>query len=87
VLVDGTPVRGPADLRNALMGYSDQFVATFTESLLTFSLGRGTEYGDMPLIRTIARDAAIDNNRFSAIVLGIVKSRTFQMNSRYEDGR
>jgi len=87
VLIDGTAVGGPADLRNALLGYSDQFVAVFTENLLTYALGRGTEPGDMPLVRTIARDAARDNNRFSSIVLGIVKSRTFQMNTRYEDGR
>jgi hypothetical protein len=33
----------------------------------------------MPLIRAIDREAARNNNRFSAIVPCIVKSDTFQM--------
>jgi hypothetical protein len=45
-------------------------------------LGRGVEPQDMPLIRAIDREAARINNRFSAIVLGIVKSDAFQMNSK-----
>jgi hypothetical protein len=87
VLVDGTNLSGPADVRDALLVYTDQFVETFVERLMTYGLGRGTEYPDMPVIRSIARDAAANNNRFSSIVLGIVKSRTFQFNSRYEDSR
>jgi len=87
VLFDGTNLSGPADLRNALLVYSDKFVETLAERLFTYALGRGTAAPDMPVIRSIARDAAANNNRFSSIVLGIVKSRTFQFNSRYEDGR
>ena len=33
----------------------------------------------MPTIRAIAKDVAKDDNRFSAIVLGVVKSPQFQM--------
>ena len=29
-----------------------------TEKLLTYALGRGVEYQDMPLVRSIVRDAA-----------------------------
>jgi hypothetical protein len=47
--------------------------------MMTYALGRGVEYSDMPVLRSIVRDAARENSRFSAIVLGIVKSAPFQM--------
>ena len=43
--------------------------------LMTYGLGRRISHLDMPLMRSIARDAAKENDRFSAIVLGIVKVR------------
>ena len=52
---------------------------TMTEKLLTYGLGRGLEYYDMPAVRAIERDAAKQNYRFSALILGIVKSPPFQM--------
>ena len=78
-LFDGQPINGPAGLRQALLRYSPQFVRMVTEKLMTYGLGRGIEYYDMPVIRSIVRDAAKNNNRFSLIVLGIVKSAPFQM--------
>jgi hypothetical protein len=48
-------------------------------------LGRGVEYYDMPVLRSIVRDAARDNNKFSSIVLGIVKSAPFQMKTKVEE--
>jgi hypothetical protein len=78
-LVDGTPVSGPVDLRNALTRRPDQFVQTVTEKLMTYGLGRTVEYYDMPAVRAIVRDAARDNYRFSAIIMGIVRSTPFQM--------
>jgi mono/diheme cytochrome c family protein len=79
-LVDGTPVSGPKDLRLALMKHPGQFAQTLTEKLMTYALGRGLEYYDMPTVRKIVRDAAADNYRFSSIVLGIVRSAPFEMN-------
>jgi hypothetical protein len=78
-LFDGQQVDGPAGLRQALLRYSPQFVRMFTEKMMTYALGRGVEYSDMPVLRSIVRDASKDNNRFSAIMLGIVKSPQFQM--------
>jgi hypothetical protein len=78
-MADGTQFNGPNDLRNVLLARSDQFVQTFTENLMTFALGRGLKYYDMPRVREIVRDAAKQNYRFSAIVLGIVDSEAFQM--------
>jgi mono/diheme cytochrome c family protein len=80
---DNSQVNGPQDLRSWLTTkYDDQFVAVTSEKLLTYALGRGVEYRDMPLVRSIAHDAVKSGNRFSAIVLGIVKSRPFQMNTK-----
>jgi hypothetical protein len=85
VLVDGTKVDGVASLRQWVMGRSDQFVRVVVEKLLTYALGRGVEYPDMPMVRSIARDSAPGNYKFSSIVLGIVKSRAFQMNMKIDD--
>jgi len=82
VLVDGTKVDGVASLRESLVGRSDQFVRVVTEKLLTYALGRGVEYEDMPMVRSIVRDSAASQYRFSQIVLGIVKSPPFQMNMK-----
>jgi hypothetical protein len=78
-LVDGTPVSGPADLRKALQKHPDQLVQTVTEKLMTYALGRTVQYYDMPAVRKIVRDSAREDRRFSAIVMGIVKSAPFQM--------
>ena len=86
VLVDGTKVDGVASLRDALVRRSDQFVRVVTEKLMTYALGRGVEYQDMPLVRSIVRDAAGSKYKFSSIVLGIVKSAPFQMNMKMPTG-
>jgi Protein of unknown function (DUF1592)/Protein of unknown function (DUF1588)/Protein of unknown function (DUF1587)/Protein of unknown function (DUF1585)/Protein of unknown function (DUF1595)/Planctomycete cytochrome C len=78
-LVDGTPVDGPSTLRKALLARQDAFVATMTEKLLMYGVGRETKYYDMPVVRAVMHDAAPDRYRFSELVLGIVKSAPFQM--------
>ncbi len=82
VLVDGTKVEGVASLRDALVRRSDQFVRVVTEKMMTYALGRGVEYQDMPLVRSIVRDSASSNYKFSSIVLGIVNSAPFQRNTK-----
>jgi len=77
-LVDGTVLNGPNDLRAALLKRHDQFVQTLTEKLMTYALGRGVQYYDMPNVRKIVKDAARDNYRFSTIVKGIVMTPEFQ---------
>ena len=81
-LFDGQAVDGPVALRTALMRYSPQFARMFIERLMTYAIGRGMEYTDMPTIRAIARDVDKDNQRFSAIVLGVVRSAQFQMRTK-----
>jgi len=69
-------------LRELLVRYSDQFERVVTEKVMTYALGRGVEYSDMPLVRSIVRDSASSNYKFSSIVVGIVKSPAFQMNMK-----
>ena len=67
-LPDGTPVKGPDDLREALLRRPEQFVQTFTEGLLTYATGRKLEYYDMPTVRRIVREAA--STRLPVFVAG-----------------
>ena len=83
-LTDGTKIDGVASLRQALVRYSPQFVRTLTEKLLIYALGRGVEYPDMPVVRSIVRDAGRNDYHFSSLVVGIVKSDPFQMNRKAE---
>ena len=78
-LPDGTPLKGPDDLRNALLRRPEQFVQTFTEGLLTYGTGRKLEYYDMPTVRRIVHGAAASDYRFSTIVQAVVKSDQFRM--------
>jgi mono/diheme cytochrome c family protein len=75
----GFELKGPDDVRHVLLSRPDQFVQTITEKLMTYALGRGVEYEDMPTVRAIVRDAAKDGYRFETIVTGIVRSPQFQM--------
>jgi hypothetical protein len=85
-LYDNSKIVGPVGLRNWLTtNYANQFVGVVAEKLLIYALGRGVEHQDMPLVRSITRDARRDGNRFSSLVLGVVKSKPFQMNTKVED--
>jgi hypothetical protein len=85
ILVDGTKVDGIASLRDWLGHRSDQFARVVTEKLLTYALGRGVEYQDMPLVRSIVRESAANKYKFTSIMLGIVKSPAFQMNMKIDE--
>ena len=79
-LADGSAVNGVVSVRNAILARPEIFAGAVTEKLVIYALGRGVEYQDMPLIRSIVRDASRNNNRFSSLILGIVKSQPFNMN-------
>jgi hypothetical protein len=84
-LWDGAKVNGPVELRQALLRYAPQFVRMFTEKLMTYGLGRGVEYYDMPVIRSIVREAEKNNDKFSSLLLGVIKSAPFQMRAKVEE--
>ena len=85
VLADGTKVDGPVALRKALLARPDVFVGTVTEKLLIYALGRGLEPVDMPVVRSVVRNAAAQNYAMHSIVLGIVRSAPFQMRTKLTD--
>ncbi|HEX5048895.1 MAG TPA: DUF1592 domain-containing protein [Gammaproteobacteria bacterium] len=78
-LVDGTEIDGPVELRAALLKYKEQIVRNMTEKLMVYATGRGMEYYDQPVIRSIVRNAAESDYRFSTIVMGVVTSAPFRM--------
>ena len=79
VLPDGTAFDGPVEFREALLDRSGEFVRTFAEKLLTYALGRPVRHYDIPAVRSILREAAAEDHRWSSLVLGIVESPPFQM--------
>ncbi|MBT8337064.1 MAG: DUF1592 domain-containing protein [Gemmatimonadetes bacterium] len=78
-LYDGTPLTSVADLRTALLSRPDPLLRTFTENLMAYALGRRVEYYDMPTVRSIVRQAAAEDYRVSAFIIGIVQSPAFTM--------
>ncbi len=78
-LFNGARVDGPIALRQTLLARPEVFVGVLTEKLLTYALGRGLEYYDMPAVRQIVHQAASREYRFSSLILGVVNSPPFQM--------
>ncbi len=79
VFPDGTTFDGVAGLRSELLRQQDQFVGTLTEKLLMYAIGRNLQFYDAPAVRAVLRESAADNHTLRALVLGVVKSRPFQM--------
>ena len=80
VITDGTVLDGVKGLRELTVRKGDLFARTVTGKLLTYAIGRGLEDADMPLLRSIARDASKENYRFSALLMGVIQSPAFTMN-------
>jgi hypothetical protein len=77
-LPDGSEFKSFAEFRAALASRPERFAFTFTEKLLTYALGRGLEYYDMPAVRKILADSGPGGYRIQSIVLGIVNSYPFR---------
>jgi hypothetical protein len=78
-LPDGRKFDGAAELEQALLSRPELFTTTFAEKLLTYALGRGVETYDAPAVRQVVRGARSEKYRFSAFIVGIVKSTPFEM--------
>jgi hypothetical protein len=78
-LFNGATIDGVVGLRRNIVAHPEIFVGVMTEKMLTYALGRGLEYYDMPAVRRIVRDAKTKDFRFSSIVLGVARSTPFQM--------
>ena len=75
---DGTTVANPADLRAALLRRPEPLIRTFTANLMTYALGRRTEYYDQPAIRAIVAEAGEEDYKVSSFILGVVRSDAFR---------
>jgi hypothetical protein len=82
VFTDGSAIDGAAELREALLSDPTVFVDTVTQKLLTYALGRGLQYYDMPVVRRLLEEARDDHYKFSEIVIGIVESAPFRMRAK-----
>jgi hypothetical protein len=82
ILVDGTAVEGPVELREAMLARPEVFAGTVAERLLIYALGRGLEPADMPVVRGILRNTAEEEYPLMSIILGVVDSLPFQMRAR-----
>jgi hypothetical protein len=83
-LADGTTVDGVVAVRQAILRRPELFVSTMSEKLLTYALGRGIDHRDMAAVRGIVRRAALNDHRFSSLVLGIVESVPFLMRTAHD---
>ena len=79
---DGTELSGVDSLRELTLRKSDLFARVVIERLLSYAIGRGLDYEDMPLVRSIAHEAADNDYRFSALLMGVVQSPAFTMNRK-----
>jgi len=86
-LSDGAKVDGVVTLRKALLSRPELFTRTLSSKLLTYALGRGLDYRDMPAVRAILRESAGNNYRFSDLILAVVHSTPFQMRTAAGEAR
>jgi len=82
VMYDGTVVDGPSDLREFMVKHSDLFVRNLARKLLTYAVGRGMTYLDMPVVRQVVRESAEENYRLDKMIAAVVKSPAFRMNTK-----
>jgi hypothetical protein len=77
-LPDGRSFAGPDGLRSVLRARAGDFRRCLAEKLLIYALGRGLTPADDCAVRRIVAETARDGDRFSALVLAIVRSQPFQ---------
>jgi hypothetical protein len=75
-LANGTSFNGARDLKQVLKA-NKNFIHGLTEKMLTYALGRGLEHYDKCAIDNVMAELAKRENRFSALVIGIVTSDPF----------
>lgn len=56
-----------------------EFLGSLADKMLTYALGRGTEHYDRPAIEKIVQSVSENDDKFSALILGVTESFPFQM--------
>jgi hypothetical protein len=78
-LVTGETFSSVIELKRILATeHRQDFYRTLSTRLLTYAVGRGTEYYDTETIDRIVRQLQDDDGRFSALLMGVVESAPFQ---------
>jgi hypothetical protein len=78
-LADGASFDGPIELKDMLVGpRRKDFLRCLTEHMLTYALGRKLEYYDDAAVQEIVANVEKHDYRFSALVVGIVRSYPFR---------
>jgi mono/diheme cytochrome c family protein len=83
-LPNGAKFKDVREFQVALVSRPERFAGTVTEKLMTYALGRGLEYFDMPSVRRIVHNAAPGNYTLLSLITGIVQSDPFVMRRRAE---
>ncbi len=78
VLPSGQTFHGPKELKAILKTKAGEFRHCLTEKMLTYALGRGLEDSDGWAVDQIANAVARNGDKFSSLVIEIVKSDPFQ---------
>ncbi len=76
-LPSGESFKSPVELVRILKARGPQFSRSLSEKLLTYALGRGLEYYDRCAVDEVLKRLKSNDQRFSAMVLGIVTSKPF----------
>jgi hypothetical protein len=84
---DGTRIEGIKGLRDLQMRKREVFAEVVVENLLTYAIGRGLDYNDMPLVRSLTHNAEKSDYRFSSLIMGVVQSPVFTMNMKSMDAK
>ncbi|HTL55295.1 MAG TPA: DUF1592 domain-containing protein [Candidatus Limnocylindrales bacterium] len=78
-LITGETFNDIRDVKQALAGrHRLDFYRCLAEKLMTFALGRGTEYYDVETVDRIVERLDKENGRFSALLMGVIESAPFQ---------
>jgi hypothetical protein len=78
-LITGEQFNSVNELKQILAtGHRRDFYRTLTDKLMTYAMGRGTEYYDVETIDGIVRDMEKTDGRFSTLLRGVIESAPFQ---------
>jgi len=86
-LPDGRKIIGMSDLKKSLLADKDKFARHVTEKMLTYALGRGTEYYDKRAIDRIVSEVTKDDFKLSRMVIAIAQSEPFRLRRGKEQGQ
>jgi hypothetical protein len=79
VLYTGEKFQNVVELKKALVqNHLPEFYRCLTQKLMTYALGRGIEYYDMPTVDKIVDQIEHTDGHFSALLYGVIDSAPFQ---------